>query len=146
MPVEETVVIDNGQFPWPSAAARAAIVRTVQRWNRVLDGADDQGIKPYPAESAFAGMASPLTAGSEHELRTAAQRAQRVYPGAAGEMLCRELLAVADFGYGPIGGQDLITRLTDQILTAGPAPAGHVPPTALLVSGTDRSSVEPTSH
>ncbi len=115
-------MIDERAITWPDPDTRAAIDRAVQRWPRHVDGTADQGIEPGPAESPSVGAEPPARARGVLVLRAAARRAQEVYPGAAGELIRRELLAVADFDYGPIGEQSLVTRLADHILTVNPAP------------------------
>jgi hypothetical protein len=55
------------------------------------------------------------------QLRTAAFRATRVYPGPVGELLCRELLDWEEFGYR-FGGGALITRLVDHLSSTPIAP------------------------
>ncbi|MGE3285219.1 MAG: hypothetical protein AB7J32_03825 [Pseudonocardia sp.] len=67
-----------------------------------------------------AGGADPLQRHESSRLRAAAAHARRVYPGAVGEVLARELVAYADFGYR--GADDaLIPRLARQVL-AMPSP------------------------
>ena len=51
------------------------------------------------------------------QVRAAAFRAARVYPGPVGESLRRELLDWADFGYR-FGGRTLVTRLIEHLSTA----------------------------
>lgn len=66
------------------------------------------------------------------KLRAAAFRAQRVFPGAIGELLSRELLEWENFGYR-LGSAGLIRRIVDQIMaTELPVPIAAV---------TERSSV-----
>ena len=55
------------------------------------------------------------------QLRTAAFRATRVYPGPVGELLRRELLDWEEFGYR-FGGGALVTRLIDHLSSAPLAP------------------------
>jgi hypothetical protein len=67
-----------------------------------------------------AATAEPLQRHECSRLRAAAAHARRVYPGPVGEVLARELVAYADFGYR--GGDDaLIPRLARQVL-AIPSP------------------------
>ncbi|MGD9532135.1 hypothetical protein [Pseudonocardia sp.] len=64
--------------------------------------------------------AEPLQRHECSRLRAAAAHARRVYPGPVGEVLARELVAYADFGYR--GSDDaLIPRLARQVL-AMPSP------------------------
>jgi hypothetical protein len=56
------------------------------------------------------------------QLRLAAFRATRVYPGPVGELLSRELLDWEEFGYR-FGGGALVTRLIDNLLSAPLAPS-----------------------
>jgi len=51
------------------------------------------------------------------QVRAAALRATRVYPGPVGELLRRELLDWADFGYR-FGGRALVTRLIEHLSSA----------------------------
>jgi hypothetical protein len=55
------------------------------------------------------------------QLRTAAVRAKRVYPGPVGELLYRELLDWETFGYR-LGGGGFVTRLIDHLSSAPLAP------------------------
>ncbi len=57
------------------------------------------------------------------QLRNAAFRATRLYPGPVGEVLSRELLAWEDFGYR-LGGSAPIMRLVDHILATDLTTAG----------------------
>lgn len=50
-------------------------------------------------------------------LRAAAFRVTRLYPGPVGELLSREILTWEEFGYR-IGGDRLVMRLVDHVLTA----------------------------
>lgn len=124
-------MIDETPFPWPPTPdTHAAIIRTVQRWNALLDvdasQHPEQNIESSGADTATAAAVAvaepPSRARGALVLRAAARRAQQVYPGAAGELIRRELLAVADFNYGPIGETSMVTRLADQILTANLLP------------------------
>ncbi len=60
--------------------------------------------------------AGAMTPREKIQLRTAAFRATRMYPGPVGEVLSRELLAWEDFGFR-LGGSAPIMRLVDHILT-----------------------------
>ena len=120
-------MIEERAFTWPDPDTRAAIDRALQRWPRRMDGAADQGIEPGPAEAASVGAEPLARARGVLVLRAAARRAQEVYPGAVGELLRRELLAVAEFNFGPVGEQSLVTRLADQILNVNPAPDDGAP-------------------
>jgi hypothetical protein len=51
------------------------------------------------------------------QLRAAAFRATRIYPGPVGELLSRELLSWEEFGYR-LGGDQLIMRLVNHLLAA----------------------------
>lgn len=119
-------MIDEKPFPWPTPDTRAAIVHAVQHWNALLDvdasQHADQNIESNGADTAAAAAVLPSRARGVLVLRAAARRAPQVYPGAAGELIRRELLAVADFNYGPIGEQSLVTRLADQVLTTNLLP------------------------
>ena len=57
------------------------------------------------------------------QLRIAAFRATRLYPGPVGELLHRELLDWEVFGYR-FGGGAFMTRLIDH-LTSAPLPPSH---------------------
>jgi len=50
------------------------------------------------------------------QLRAAAFRVTRLYPGPVGELVSRELLTWEEFGYR-LGGHRLIMRLVDHVLT-----------------------------
>ena len=50
------------------------------------------------------------------QLRAAAFRVTRLYPGPVGELVSRELLTWEEFGY-QLGGHRLIMRLVDHVLT-----------------------------
>ena len=51
------------------------------------------------------------------QLRAAAFRATRLYPGPVGELVSRELLTWEEFGYR-LGGDRLVMRLVDHVLNA----------------------------
>lgn len=62
----------------------------------------------------------PMTSAEKLRMRAAAFRATRVYPGAVGEWVSRELHSWEEFGYR-LGGQALVSRLVDEVLQqAGP--------------------------
>ena len=58
------------------------------------------------------------------QLRAAAFRVIRLYPGPVGELLSRELLTWEEFGYR-LGGGQLVMRLVDHVLKA-PLAQGEV--------------------
>lgn len=75
---------------------------------------------------------APVTGDAErfapHEsmrLRAAALHAKRVYPGRVGELIARELVAYADFGYR-FAADALIPRLAAEVLAL---PAAATPTT-----------------
>lgn len=49
------------------------------------------------------------------KVRAAAFRASRVYPGAVGEMISRELLTWEEFGY-KLGSFGIVMRVVDQVM------------------------------
>lgn len=102
---------------------RPAIIQAVERWQRVLSGA------PEPAAHRAPPGAVPMHPDRER-LIAAACRAEAVYPGAAGELINREIRAVVDFGYRFTGTDTLVTRVAEQIFAAASArgPARAVPP------------------
>jgi hypothetical protein len=57
-----------------------------------------------------------MTHDEKMRLRAAAWRVTRLYPGPVGELLTHELLTWEEFGYR-LGGQRLIMRLVDHVLT-----------------------------
>lgn len=61
------------------------------------------------------------------KIRSAAFRATRIYPGAVGQILSKELLAWEDFGYR-LGSQRLINRLVHELMTT---PMPPTPPTPM---------------
>jgi hypothetical protein len=62
------------------------------------------------------------------QLRAAAFRATRVFPGPVGELVSKDLLAFEDFGY-VLGGHGLVARLVAAVMDAElPIPA---PPIAV---------------
>lgn len=48
--------------------------------------------------------------------RVAAHHAKRVYPGAVGELLAREILSWEQMGYR-LGGEALMTQVVDEVLS-----------------------------
>ena len=68
-----------------------------------------------PRAPAVPGAAFGLAAHERSRYRAAAGHARRVYPGALGELVQRELTAHADFGYR-FGRDDLIARLAAAVL------------------------------
>ena len=60
-------------------------------------------------------MGSTLSFAERTDIRTAALRARRLYPGEVGELLYRELLAFADFGHR-FARDALIPELAARIL------------------------------
>lgn len=61
---------------------------------------------------------SPATPMDHHDktrVRAAAFRVTRLFPGAVGEMLSRELLTWEEFGYR-LGGSGLVFRVVDEVL------------------------------
>ena len=67
---------------------------------------------PEPAD--VRGNATGLSCHERSRYRAAALHARRVFPGALGELLARELRACADFGYGEQGP---LARVATQVLT-----------------------------
>jgi hypothetical protein len=60
----------------------------------------------------------PLAQMANHEIarmRAAASRAPKVYPGAVGQLVSRELSFWGEFGY-VLGGNGLVMKLADQVL------------------------------
>jgi hypothetical protein len=68
-----------------------------------------------PASVPLRGDAPTLQAHERSQMRAAALHARRLYPGAVGELVHRELTAYADFGYR-FTGDALIPRLAAEIL------------------------------
>lgn len=68
-----------------------------------------------PASVPLRGDAPALQQHERSRMRTAAVHARRLYPGALGELVARELTAYADFGYR-FTGDALIPRLASEIL------------------------------
>ncbi|MEJ3653518.1 hypothetical protein WEH80_11090 [Actinomycetes bacterium KLBMP 9759] len=76
-------------------------------------------IRLYPGEPPVRGDAEPLPSHDRARLRAAALHAKRIYPGSLGELVSRELLAYADFGFG-FGRDALIPRLASEVLDERP--------------------------
>ncbi|MDD7937970.1 hypothetical protein PHK61_06010 [Actinomycetospora lutea] len=74
---------------------------------------------PEPAD--VRGNATGLPHHERSRYRAAAHHARRVFPGALGELLARELRACAEFGYGEPG---LVARVATQVLTMPVEPVG----------------------
>jgi len=68
-----------------------------------------------PAAVPLRGNATALAHHERSRIRTAALHARRLYPGALGELVHRELTAYADFGYR-FAGDALIPRLATEVL------------------------------
>jgi len=60
---------------------------------------------------------TPMDHQEKMRIRAAAYRATRLYPGAVGELISRELLTWEEFGYR-LGSSQLIMRLVNEVLTA----------------------------
>ncbi|MFC5137257.1 hypothetical protein ACFPK1_03385 [Actinomycetospora rhizophila] len=69
----------------------------------------DAGPEPADVRGNAAGLSGP----ERSRYRAAALHARRVFPGALGELLARELRTSADFGYGAHG---LVGRVATQVL------------------------------
>jgi hypothetical protein len=69
-----------------------------------------------PTPGPLRGDAPLLLQHERSQVRAAALHARRLYPGAVGDLLYRELCAYADFGYR-FGDRALIPRLAAEILT-----------------------------
>lgn len=94
---------------------RPAIVRSVASWNRELD----------PNAVVERSADAPQRSAAVRRFYLAAYRALRTYPGPAGELIHRELLAAAEFGHrigagGPTPHAALLHRLADEVLAAAP--------------------------
>lgn len=93
---------ESGQSGGPDAAADPA---AVLRWfTRTWRGTVGGEAEPSPV----GGHGARLTA--------AAARARSRYPGAAGELIRREILAFADTGFR-FDGSGLVPRIVDELLT-----------------------------
>jgi hypothetical protein len=68
-----------------------------------------------PTPGPLRGDAPVLHLHERSRMRAAALHARRLYPGAVGELLHRELTAYADFGY-QFAADALIPRLAAEIL------------------------------
>jgi hypothetical protein len=68
-----------------------------------------------PASVPLRGNATALAQHERSRIRAAALHARRLYPGALGELVHRELTAYADFGYR-FAGDALIPRLAAEVL------------------------------
>jgi hypothetical protein len=75
----------------------------------LVDASDERG---RPVTSTLGDM----TFAQQTDIRAAALRARRMYPGSIGELVHRELLAYADFGHR-FARDALIPRLAEAILT-----------------------------
>lgn len=110
---------DSTAVPVSHAAAankpdsRPAIVRAVENWNRVLGS----GGPPVPRRPLV-----PAPDADRGRIDAAARRASGVYPGPAGELIRRELLAALELGHRfEVGHRGaLMLRLAEQVLTATP--------------------------
>jgi hypothetical protein len=69
-----------------------------------------------PAPPKIKGNAGRLEYREISRLRAAAHYARKIYPGALGELVSRELNATADLGCS-IGIESLISRLASEVLT-----------------------------
>ena len=69
----------------------------------------------HPPSAPLRGDATPLPFHERSRMRAAALHARRLYPGALGELVHRELCAYADFGYR-FSNDALIPRLAAEIL------------------------------
>jgi hypothetical protein len=74
---------------------------------------------PHEGQARVPGDAERLAYREQVRLRTAALHARRTWPGAVGELVSRELLALAEFGCA-LDGDSLPARLVAQVL--GPPP------------------------
>ena len=70
-----------------------------------------------PASAPLRGDATTLPLHDRSRMRTAALHARRLYPGGLGELVYRELVAYADFGYR-FTTDALIPRLAAEILAS----------------------------
>jgi hypothetical protein len=70
-----------------------------------------------PAAPQLRGDATTIPLHERSRMRAAALHARRLYPGGLGELVYRELVAYADFGYR-FTTDALIPRLAAEILTA----------------------------
>ncbi len=70
-----------------------------------------------PASALLRGDATTLPLHERSRMRAAALHARRLYPGGLGELVYRELVAYADFGYR-FAADALIPRLAAEILAS----------------------------
>lgn len=75
-----------------------------------------------PAPPDVRGTAAGMPFHEAMRLRAAAHHARRVYPGALGELVARELREQADFGR-ELAGDGLAARLASEVLRLPAAPA-----------------------
>jgi hypothetical protein len=68
-----------------------------------------------PAAAPLRGDAATIPLHERSRMRAAALHARRLYPGGLGELVYRELVAYADFGY-QFAADALIPRLAAEIL------------------------------
>jgi len=68
-----------------------------------------------PVAAPLRGDATTIPLHERSRMRAAALQARRLYPGGLGELVHRELLAYADFGYR-FAADALIPRLAAEIL------------------------------
>ena len=88
-------------------------------------------IKLFPAAPAIRGDAVTLEFHEGARLRAAALHARRIYPGPLGELVSRELIAYADFGYR-LSNDGLIPRLATAVLAT---PTGSVTAASCRLDG-----------
>ena len=79
-------------------------------------------VRLYPGAAPIGGNAELLQMHESSRLRAAALHARRTIPGALGELVYRELVAYAEFGYR-FGADALIPRLAGEVLAIR-TPAG----------------------
>lgn len=72
-------------------------------------------VRLFVAPAPIRGDAEALQAHERAMMRAAAHHARRVHPGAVGELVHRELIAFADFGFR-FAADALIHRLAAEIL------------------------------
>lgn len=71
----------------------------------------------YAGDPPIRGDAPQMHLHERSRYRAAARHARRVYPGPLGELVYRELIAYAEFGYR-LGEDGLIPRLAAAVLAA----------------------------
>jgi hypothetical protein len=71
---------------------------------------------PNAGPGTATGLARRFEAHERSRIRAAARHSRHVFPGDVGELLCRELIAYAEFGVR-FSADALIPRLATQILT-----------------------------